>query len=169
MWGPGSPSFNGQVLTVPEAMCYPRPLQDRVPLLVGGNGERLTLRLAARYADACNVMGDLATVRRKADVLRQHCLAVGRDPDDVAVTHLTTSLIGDNDRDVSGVVERMRPRSRSAESYAAFVHAGTVEDQVGRFRALAEAGVREVMVRLPNLASDKGALERMAKVIAAFR
>ena len=53
-------------------------------------------------------------------------------------------------------------------SYAAAVNAGTVDDQVGRFRELAEAGVSEVMVRLPDLA-DPGALDRMGQVIAAFR
>ena len=58
LWGPGSKPFEGAVLRVPETMCYPRPLQERVPLLVGGGGERRTLRLAARYADAANVFGD---------------------------------------------------------------------------------------------------------------
>ncbi len=52
LWGPGSPSFSGKQVTVPEAMCYPRPLQEHVPILVGGGGERRTLRLAARYAES---------------------------------------------------------------------------------------------------------------------
>ena len=55
LWGPGTPAFEGRVLDVPEAICYPRPLQAKVPILVGGGGERRTLRLVARYADACNV------------------------------------------------------------------------------------------------------------------
>ena len=62
LWGPGSPPFEGRVLTVPEAACYPRPLQEHVPVIVGGGGERRTLRLAAQYADAANVFGDAATV-----------------------------------------------------------------------------------------------------------
>jgi F420-dependent oxidoreductase-like protein len=176
LWGPGSPPFHGQVLDVPEALCYPRPLQQHVPLLVGGGGERRTLRLAARYADAANVFGDAATVRHKTEVLHGHCVAAGRDPTTVTMTHLSTTLIGDDDRHVAALVERRRPRRRSADSYAASVNAGTVDDQIGRFRELAEAGAQEVMVRLPDLrepavppGARPAALERMARVIAAFR
>jgi F420-dependent oxidoreductase-like protein len=168
LWGPGSPAFRGRVLDVPEALGYPRPLQEHVPLLLGGGGERRTLRLAARYADMANVLGDTATVRRKARVLREHCLAAGRDPRDVTLTHLSTALVGADDRHLADLVESRRPRSRSAPAYAVSVNAGTVDDHIGRFRELAEAGVGEVMVRLPDLA-DPGSLERMAKVVAAFR
>lgn len=168
MWGPGSPAFHGVVLDVPEALCYPRPLQEHVPIVVGGGGERRTLRLAARYADAANVLGDAATVRHKTGVLRAHCRDVGRDPDQVRMTHLSTALVGVDARHVAELVESRRPRGRSAAAYAAAMNAGTVEDHVGRFRELAEAGASEVMVRLPDLA-DPGALERMASVISAFR
>lgn len=168
LWGPGSPRFQGSVLTVPEAVCYPRPLQEHVPVVVGGGGERRTLRLAAQYADAANVLGDAATVRHKTDVLRAHCRDVGREPGSVAMTHLSTALVGSDDRHLAELVEARRPRGRSASSYAAAVNAGTVADQVGRFRELAEAGAVEVVVRLPDLA-DPAALERMSEVIAAFR
>ncbi|MGZ4639405.1 MAG: TIGR03560 family F420-dependent LLM class oxidoreductase [Actinomycetes bacterium] len=168
IWGPGSPSFSGKVLEVPEAFCYPRPLQDHVPVVVGGGGERRTLRLAAQHADAANVFGDPATVRRKAAVLREHCTDVDRDPAEVALTHLSTALIGADDRHVAELVESRRPRRRSPASYAASVNAGTVEDHVGRFRELAESGASEVMVRLPDLA-DPTALERVTRVISAFR
>jgi F420-dependent oxidoreductase-like protein len=165
LWGKGSPAFSGQVIDVPEAVCYPRPLQERIPLLVGGGGERRTLRLAARYADAANVFGDVATVRHKAAVLRAHCASAGRE---VELTHLSTVLVGDDDRHLAELVDRLRPRRTDPARYAASVHAGTVDDHVGRFRELAEAGVSEVMVRLPDL-TDPTPLNRMARVIAAFR
>ena len=168
MWAPGSKPFHGRVLDVPEALCYPRPLQEHVPLVVGGAGERRTLRLAAQHADAANVFGDLDTVRRKGAVLRAHCAELGRDPDEVELTHLTTVLVGDDDAHVAALVERHRPRRRSAESYAAAVHAGTVDDHVERFGALADAGVAEVMVRLVDV-GDPESVARMGAVIAALR
>jgi F420-dependent oxidoreductase-like protein len=150
MWGPGAPSFQGAAVTVPEAICYPRPLQERIPILVGGSGEKKTLRLVAQYADACNFFGDAANVAHKLAVLRGHCADVGRDPSEVRVTHLGSVLVTDDPKVIPGTI------------------AGTVEDHVGRFRELAEAGVQTAIVRLADLA-EPGAVERLAPVIDAFR
>jgi alkanesulfonate monooxygenase SsuD/methylene tetrahydromethanopterin reductase-like flavin-dependent oxidoreductase (luciferase family) len=149
MWGKGSPRFEGRTTTVPEAICYPRPLQERVPILVGGSGERRTLRLVARYADACNLFGDAETIRRKVEILHRHCAEVDRDAAEVTVTRLAeAAVIAPGDE---------RPHEGAA----------TVEEQVGRFRADVEAGVRTAIVSLTDVA--EGGLERFAPVLAAFR
>ena len=167
LWGKGTPSFDGPVLHMPELLGYPRPLQERVPILVGGNGERRTLRLAARYADACNVIGDAELVARKVEVLHEHCADAGRDPAAVEITQLSTTLVGGDAAELGDLVEQLRPRRMSAERYGATVNAGTVADQVGRFRALADAGVQTAIRRLPDVA-EPGAIERFGAVIAAF-
>jgi F420-dependent oxidoreductase-like protein len=167
LWGKGTPAFEGRVLSVPEALCYPRPLQDRVPILVGGNGERRTLPLAAHYADACNIIGDADVVARKVGVLHQHCDALGRPRDALEVTQLSTTLVGQDASEVSALVERLRPRRQSSERYAASVNAGTVVDQIGRFRSLADAGVQTAIVSFPDL-GDSVPIERFADVIQAF-
>jgi F420-dependent oxidoreductase-like protein len=149
MWGPGAPRFEGRTLVVQEATCYPRPLQERIPILVGGSGERRTLRLVARHADACNLFGDADTVRRKVAVLHEHCVAEGRDPATVAVTHLASARV-------------IRPGEPRAGEGAA-----TVEEHVGRYRELAEAGVRTAIVGLAD-ADGAASVERFADVIAAF-
>ena len=168
LWGKGTPSFEGRVLHIPEALCYPRPLQEHVPVLVGGNGERRTLRLAAQYADACNIIGELDEVVRKVAVLQDHCRALGRDPTEVEVTQLSTTLVGHTASEVASLLERLRPRRSSAERYAKSVNAGTVDDQIGRFRALADSGVGTAIVSLPDLDDTRPDRTLQSKVIAAF-
>jgi F420-dependent oxidoreductase-like protein len=149
MWGPGAPRFEGRTTVVEEATCYPRPIQERVPILVGGAGERRTLRLVARHADACNLFGDPDTVRRKAGVLREHCAAEGRDPETITVTHFAPAR----------VVAPGEPRDGQG--------AASVEEHVGRYRELAEAGVQTAIVGLSD-AHGAESVARFADVVAAF-
>ena len=166
MWGPGAPAFDGKTVKVPEAVCYPRPVQERVPLVVGGGGERRTLRLAARYADACNLFGEPDAVRHKVDVLHGHCADVGRDPTEVTVSHLSTAVVRPTRRELGAAVDALRGRAPS-EAVVDRLGAGTVEEQVGRYRRLAQAGVQTAMVAMPDVATP-GALEAFSEVIAAF-
>ena len=149
LWGPGAPRFEGRTVTVPEAVCYPRPVQERIPIVVGGSGERRTLRLVARHADACNVFGEPEDVRHKVAVLHRHCEAEGRDPAEITVTQLSTA----------GVIAEQADREHEDQ--------GTVAEQVGRYRALADAGVHEVFVAVHDPGTGEG-VERFAEVIAAF-
>jgi F420-dependent oxidoreductase-like protein len=167
LWGPGSPSFEGRRIRVPEAMSYPRPLQEKVPIMIGGSGEKKTLRLVARYADACNLFGDPATVRHKLEVLAAHCETEGRDPATIEVTHLSTALTARDGDELAATIERLRPAAMAAEAYAARTNAGTIEDHVGHYRQLAEAGVQTAIVNLPDL-SDTAPVERFAEIIATF-
>ena len=150
-----------------DTSCYPRPLQARVPILVGGSGERRTLRLVARHADACNLFGEPEVVARKVAVLRRHCADVGRDPAAVLVTHLGTVLVGEDADDVAALVEAHRPPRTSAERFARQAHAGTVAQHVERVRRYVAAGVDHVIVSLVGLGEP--ALDRFGAVIAACR
>lgn len=167
LWGKGSPAVAGRRLDVPEAMSYPRPLAGRIPILVGGQGERRTLALAARYADACNFTGDVPAVRHKVSVLHAHCAAAGRDPSKVEVTHLSTALVAADPDALARVVERRRP-PRQVPRWTAWVNPGTVEDHVLRVRALRAAGVQQVIVTLDDVWSGD-AIECWGRVVAATR
>ncbi len=167
MWGAGAPAFTGRTVRVPEALCYPRPVQEHVPIVVGGGGEHRTLRLAARYADACNVFGGPEEVRHKVDVLHRHCRDVGRDPATVTVSHLSTAVVRPTQRALDAAVDALRARSAPREAVLGRLGAGTVRDQVGRYARLAEAGVGTAIVALPDVAAP-GALEAFGEVIAAF-
>jgi F420-dependent oxidoreductase-like protein len=92
LWGKGSPSFEGATFSASDLTCYPRPVQEHIPIMIGGSGERRTLRLVARYADACNLFGTPEVVAGKVGVLGRHCEDLGRDPASVETTHLVTVL-----------------------------------------------------------------------------
>lgn len=79
-------TFAGQRYTVTDAPNDPKPVQERLPLLVGGGGERRTMRIAARYADEWNAWTTPPVMRHKQDVLARHCDEVGRDRAEIAVS-----------------------------------------------------------------------------------
>ncbi|MEV6554295.1 LLM class F420-dependent oxidoreductase [Nocardia sp. NPDC051756] len=87
MWDPADNGpFDGKHYQLAETLCAPQPI-NRPKVLIGGSGERKTLRLVAQYGDACNLFGSSpAEVEHKLEVLRRHCDDVGRDYDDIRVT-----------------------------------------------------------------------------------
>jgi F420-dependent oxidoreductase-like protein len=89
MWSDDNGPFHGVHYELAETLCSPPPVSSPRPrILIGGSGERKTLRLVARYADACNIFGDAATIAPKLDVLRRHCDTEGRDFAQIEVTAL---------------------------------------------------------------------------------
>jgi F420-dependent oxidoreductase-like protein len=87
MWSDDNGPYRGRHYQLDETLCSPMPVSvPRPRILIGGSGERKTLRLVAQYADACNIFGGPEEVEHKVDVLRRHCDAVGRDPNEIEVT-----------------------------------------------------------------------------------
>jgi len=92
-----------ETLNVPQALSKPRPR-----IMIGGGGEKKTLRLVARYGDACNVPGfDVATIRHKFDVLRAHCEAEGRNYDDIEKTVIIIMNVGPDGSQAGQLVEQL--------------------------------------------------------------
>jgi F420-dependent oxidoreductase-like protein len=93
MWSDNNGPYDGKHYQLAETLCSPMPVsQPRPRILIGGGGERKTLRLVAQYADACNLFGGPDEVAQKLDVLRRHCDAVGRDPNEIEVTAMYRDL-----------------------------------------------------------------------------
>jgi len=90
MWSDDDGPFEGEHYRLAETICVPPPVRGRVPVVIGGSGERKTLRLVARYGDACNLFTGEGPdgVAHKLDVLRRHCDDAGRDPDEIRKTIL---------------------------------------------------------------------------------
>jgi alkanesulfonate monooxygenase SsuD/methylene tetrahydromethanopterin reductase-like flavin-dependent oxidoreductase (luciferase family)/predicted kinase len=165
LWSKGTKAYGGALVSLPETTCYPRPTGE-IPIIVGGNGERRTLRIAAALGDACNLPSAIETLDRKVAVLHRYCDEVGRDKGDVDVTVLDIPIVGPDRDAVSTLVENLRGRTAAA-TFARTHHAGTTDEQVGRYRMLAERGVRTVFVALPDLAGAQQ-VETFAPIVAAF-
>jgi F420-dependent oxidoreductase-like protein len=89
MWSEDNGPYQGTHYQLSETLCSPAPVSAPRPrILIGGSGERKTLRLVAVYADACNIFGDAPTIAHKLEVLRRHCDEAGRDPAQIEVTAL---------------------------------------------------------------------------------
>ena len=157
LWAPGTKAYAGERVRLPETTCYPRPVSS-VPVIVGGSGERRTLRIAARLGDGCNIVGsDEERLRHKIDVLHRHCADIGRDPAQVAVTVLDLPVVGADRHEVWSRVEALRGRTTAA-AYAKSHHAGTYAEQRRRYARLEELGVRTVFVAPPHLAGPDDVL-----------
>jgi alkanesulfonate monooxygenase SsuD/methylene tetrahydromethanopterin reductase-like flavin-dependent oxidoreductase (luciferase family)/predicted kinase len=165
LWRPGTAAYDGELVTLPETTCYPRPVGP-VPVIVGGRGPRL-LAVTARRGDACNLPSGRDVLELGLARLRAACAAAGRDPADVAVTVLDVPVLGVDREDVARRVEQLRGRT-SAAAFARARHAGVPADHVARYRALAALGVSTVFVALPDLQGPDD-LARLAPVVAALR
>ena len=165
LWAPGTKAYHGRYVHLPETTCYPRPVSN-VPIIVGGSGERRTLRIVAEQADGCNLSSDESVLPTKIDILHKHCAALDRDPDSVAITVLDLPVIGTDREDVATRVERLRGRLPAA-AYAARHHAATAVDHARRYLGLADLGVSTVFVALPDLAGADD-LVRCAPLLAAL-
>lgn len=100
-------TFEGKHYTITDAICEPKPVQGRLPLLIGGGGERVTLRITARYADMWHGFGTPEVIARKIGILKQHCTEVGRDFAGILPTTGGGIVIRDTE---DGVRERQRVR-----------------------------------------------------------
>ncbi len=106
MWSDDDGAFEGEHYTLAETICRPRPVQSHVPILLGGQGEKKTLRMVAQYADATNLFPIGADgIRGKLEVLRRHCDELGRDYDSIQRTMLAP---GDAVRDPDGFLREMQ-------------------------------------------------------------
>ena len=145
MWSGGTgtgESFSGKHYTATRLMNSPQAIsRPRIPIMIGGGGERKTLRLVAQYADACNVFGDAARISHKYAVLREHCERLGRPYDEV---------------------ERSTLQSVDLDAQSS-------DQLVERFGALGEAGAQHILMSVRGV-SDVSRLERLgAEVLPQLR
>lgn len=172
LWTEARASFKGVYYQLEAAPLFPKPVQEPHPeLLIGGGGERLTLRIAASYADHWNAWGGPETLRRKIRILEEHAAAVDRDPARITRSANMPLLLTDSREDADRLVAAFMKRfSRSEAEGRDTVLAGSVtevQDKVGRLR---EAGVDQLFIPtfLPPWSFEQ--LDRfVSEVVSVFR
>jgi F420-dependent oxidoreductase-like protein len=141
-------TFNGKYYQISNAYCNPKPIQKpSPPIMVGGSGERYTLKIVAKYADACNLYGSAETVKRKLNILREHCKSVGRDYDSILKTKLGFIVI-DNDKETAEKRVQQISKVMPEEVVREFVIYGTPEDVLEQIELLEEVGIQYLIVDL---------------------
>ena len=152
MFTEDAPSFEGRFYRIEGAINRPRPVQSGgPPILIGGGGERRTLRLVAQYADACNLFGDADTMRHKLEVLARHCDDVGRDPATITKTRLGTLVIGTSPQEAKRKAGELRAARQMDEGmFQAMVTAGDPDAVVEQVAALLDSGLDGLVFNMPD-------------------
>ncbi len=155
------PSSGGPRYRVTEVRNDPPPVQAHLPILIGGSGPKVTLRLVAQYGDACNVGGTVESVREKDAILRQHCEAVGRDHREIERTAgMGTVIIRDSRAEAERVHREIFAHNGRAELWKD-QPVGTPEDIAERFAPFLEIGYRHLICGFPP-PYDEESMTRLA-------
>jgi len=155
------PTASGPRYSAKGVRNDPPPVQERLPLLIGGGGEQVTLKLVARYGDANNVGGGLAKVTRKEAILVQHCETVGRDPDEIErTTGIGTVVIRDSREDAERIHAAMFERNGRADRWED-QPVGTPEDVAERLAPYLGIGYRHLIAGFPA-PHDEESMTRLA-------
>ncbi len=156
----GTTPSGSRYYTADEALNEPRPLQEHLPILVGGGGERKTLRIVARWADACNLGGGLENVKRKDEILRRHCDEVGRDESEIERTvGMGVCIVRDDPAEAARVNTEMFKRNGNAREWQNQM-VGTPEQVIEKMRPFLDIGFRHFIVGFPS-PYDAESMERL--------
>ena len=169
LWSEPAVTFAGRHYALVNARCVPKPRQRRLPLLVGGQGERRALRIVARHADRWNASGAADALGAKVRTLHAHCDAVGRDRREVALTVRNDFLLTDDRAAAEATVDRLARFARvSAETMRARLWVGDVAQVTERLAGFAAVGFDECILALspPYGSATVDMLSRFATEVA---
>jgi F420-dependent oxidoreductase-like protein len=148
MWTQEEAIFEGKYYQVHGAINQPKGVQKpHIPLLIGGGGEKITLKLVAQYGDACSVNGDWEMIKHKFAVLKQHCEAVGRDYESIHRTAGALCAIAENDQQAQAKIPDGL-RDRPVAHGALIGNPDTIRKRLDELEA---AGVQELILGFPDV------------------
>jgi F420-dependent oxidoreductase-like protein len=167
LWTQQRATFEGRRFAVRDALAEPKPLQDPLPLWIGGSGEKRTLRIVAEHADGWNTFhGDVGEYQHKLDVLARHCADVGRAPADIRKQVVLRAILDDTEAEAQ---DRARERSEEAgvpvEEMVVGMVVGTPEQCAQRLEDHRRLGVADFLL-LARPPADERTIERFARGVA---
>jgi F420-dependent oxidoreductase-like protein len=169
MWTEDDVRFDGEFYKLDAPINEPKGVSKPHPSFwIGGGGEKVTLKLVARYGDACNVGGDVETLKHKFEVLKGHCESEGRDHEEITrSTSINVYLLEEGEEPEAATKEARG--SRSYDEYSREFMVGTAEEISERLQTMVDAGVNYFITYLPRVAYDPAPVERFAReVIPSF-
>jgi len=168
MWTEDYPEFKGEYHSIDKPINEPKGVRKPYPSLwIGGSGEQVTLKLVAKYGNACNVGGDPDTLRHKFGVLRQHCERVGRNYDEIIRSSNVNIFPIEAGADPEKATEAARaPYKMSYEDFLKQATVGTPDQLVAALQPKLDAGVNYLIVSFPRIAYDHTPMQIFAEQIA---
>ena len=171
MWTEDAPTFHGLHYHIENARCLPKPTRKpHPPILVGGGGEKVLLKLVARYADVWNNLGvNHGDVARKLEVLRGHCEKLGRNPDEIEVSQQTIAAIGSSKADAKRRTEEVHAEVGFLCGAPELALTGTPDEIRARVEANRKLGIQSVVLSFGRHASAESLKLFGKEIIPAFR
>ncbi len=171
LWSEKQATFEGRYYQIRDAYCEPKPRQTpRPPLMIGGAGEKMTLRIVARHADIWNTFGSPAVFRHKIGVLKDHCEAVGRNIEEIEISWAGLTRVTDSKSEKEAMVSGIaRAFGTEPEQIEPGLLIGSLEEIRDRIARLIEVGVTH-FIPLLNAPFDHNSIRRIAEeIIPEFR
>lgn len=145
------PSYEGTHHKVENILNNPRPLRGDIPILIGGSGERKTLRMVAQYADGSNFFGDLERTKHLLGVLEGHCERLGRDPAEITKTRMAQVVIGERREDAESKIQDAVARGANEDRMRTLGFIGTPDEIAAQVQPYLDAGIDGFTVSLPDV------------------
>jgi F420-dependent oxidoreductase-like protein len=173
MWTEDEPSFHGQYYTIEKTINSPKPVQKpHPPILIGGEGRKLALKVVAELADRCNLGGSITPQRYKEllEVLDEHCKSVGRKIDQIEKTLIVDyTVIAKNKTSLQEKIRKFKPKAVSKPQFIEGNLVGTPEQITSRIEEFIDVGVTYIMMRFPDMMKNEPLRLFADEVIPAFR
>ena len=159
------PSLDGRWYRVRDAVNHPAPL-SRIPVMIGGGGEKKTLRMVAQYADESNIICSVGDIPRKLEALAGHCENLGRDRSEITVSYQTSACVAPTHEQAVAEFEAYLARQPEAEARRAMSIVGSPDEVAQAYAEIEAAGVDGVTVNAPANGHLEGRVSLLGQTLA---